>query len=202
MAIERFTTIPTATRALRKGEEVTMVTVLKKGWHGTKKFTLNLSASCATFQWFIFVFGFDNSAFSLDLSINHRAPDTVSRIYARSVLHDSASVRCSATSTIYPNAHHADTYLSFRTLLLSPNAHTRTVPSLEILTKDVTAGHAASVERFSQQDLFYLQTRGIDERSARNVLTQSFLSADLLHLADTKQRSILTRTIATYAQQI
>lgn len=176
---------------------MTMVTFLEKGWNGRKEFTVNLDREGSSFEWFIFVFGSHAEKFHLDLHINHYAPRTKSRVYARCVLTDQSTVQFSGVSAIGPEAQKSDTYLSFHTLLLSSTAHANVVPSLEIRTQDIRAGHAASVDRFLPNDLFYLQTRGLDERDAKAFLTQGFLLADTKHLSDLADRAVAEKKIAT-----
>lgn len=180
---------------LRKGERMTLVTLLTKGWRDTKVFSVNLAGSDASFTWFIAVFGQGTESFPFDVTIRHTASRTTSRVYARGVLEDRSRIHCSGCSTVTPRAHGADTYVSFHTLLLSPDAHARTIPSLEIHTPDVKAGHAASVDRLVPPDLFYLQSRGLDERTAQILLIQSFLIADLQHLGDDAARVRATEQI-------
>lgn len=197
MITHKTTHIPAQLQTPRKGESVTMVTFLKKGWNGRKEFTVNLDREGSSFDWFIFVFGSHGEKFHLDLHINHRAPRTKSRVYARCVLADQSAVQFSGVSTIGPEAQKSDTYLSFHTLLLSQTAHAHVVPSLEIHTKDICAGHAASVDRFLPNDLFYLETRGLDERDAQAFLTRGFLLADTKHLSDLSDRVVVEKKIAT-----
>jgi Fe-S cluster assembly protein SufD len=202
MSIQYTTSIASDTIKTKKGEHVTLVTFLKKGWRDKKVFTVNLAGADSSFTWFICVFGSRRESFSFDLHVNHTAPRTTSRVYARGVLQDHAKIQCSGWSTIGPRAGGADTYVAFHTLLLSRDAYARTIPSLEIATPDVRAGHAASVDRFVPADRFYLETRGIDESDARKLLTQSFLSADLHHLTDTASRDRIGKMIVTHTMSV
>ncbi|MBI4599577.1 SufD family Fe-S cluster assembly protein [Candidatus Uhrbacteria bacterium] len=200
MKILTAKTLETRDRTIRQGEHVIMATCLTKGWRDKKVFTVNLDGANASFTWFIYVLGSDMQEFPFDLHINHRACTTKSRVYARAVLDESAAVRFHGISSIGPHAKGADTYCSFHTLLLSPDARATTIPSLEICTQDVRAGHAASVDRFLPHDLFYLQTRGLEEEAARTLLTRSFLTADMHYLSDESARAALTEKIAAWSE--
>lgn len=72
-----------------------------------------------------------------------------------------------------------DTYLTEDVLMLDPTAKVDAVPGLEIRTNDVKASHSATVSRVTAEDLFYLQSRGIDAVTARDMYTDGFLG-DLL----------------------
>ncbi|MDP2630216.1 MAG: SufD family Fe-S cluster assembly protein [Candidatus Uhrbacteria bacterium] len=193
----KTTHIPAQARTLEKRESMTMVTFLKKGWKGKKVFTMNLDKEGSSFEWFIFVFGYHKEKFHLDLEINHCAPRTKSRVYTRCVLTDQSEVRFTGVGSVSPQAQKSDTYLSFHALLLSKEAHAHVVPSLEIRAQDISAGHAASVDRFLPNDLFYLETRGLAERDAQAFLTQGFLSADAKHLLGQTDRASVLKNIET-----
>lgn len=195
MTILQTKTVPNEVRTLKTGEQVILVTWLTKGWQNKKVFTVNLDGEGSSFCWFIFVFGSGRETFSFDLQVNHNAQKTKSRIYVRSVLRENSRTQFNGISRIDELAHKADTYCSFHTLLLSPDARAQTIPSLEILTQDVVAGHAASVDRFLPGDLFYLETRGLEQRQSYALLTKSFFGADLHYLSDESLRADLTKKI-------
>lgn len=68
---------------------------------------------------------------------------------------------------------------SSRNLLLSPQARVNTKPQLEIFADDVKCAHGATVGQLDADALFYLQSRGIDEAAARQLLTWAF-AAELI----------------------
>ncbi|MBC7972041.1 MAG: Fe-S cluster assembly protein SufD [Verrucomicrobia bacterium] len=59
-------------------------------------------------------------------------------------------------------------------LLLSPKARIDTKPQLEITADNVKCTHGATVSQLDSDEVFYLQSRGIDEDSARKLLTYAF----------------------------
>ncbi|MFM7229939.1 MAG: SufD family Fe-S cluster assembly protein [Cyanobacteriota bacterium] len=61
-----------------------------------------------------------------------------------------------------------------RHLLLSPRGRVDTIPQLEIVADDVRCSHGATVSSLSDDELFYLQSRGIDRALARRLLTRGF----------------------------
>ena len=70
-----------------------------------------------------------------------------------------------------------DTYEQNRNLVLSEGTRADSVPNLEIETGDILgAGHASATGRFDDEQLFYLQARGITEREARRLVVLGFLS--------------------------
>lgn len=77
---------------------------------------------------------------------------------------------------IGPDAVGTDSYEANRNLLLTEGARADSVPNLEIETGDIVgAGHASATGRFDDEQLFYLQARGIPEDEARRLVVLGFL---------------------------
>ena len=66
-----------------------------------------------------------------------------------------------------PDAQRTDAFQESRNLLLSDGAHADAIPGLEIEANDVRCTHAATVARIDEDQLFYLQSRGLDARGGR-----------------------------------
>jgi Fe-S cluster assembly protein SufD len=78
---------------------------------------------------------------------------------------------------IRPSAPGTDSYEQNRNLLLTEGARADSIPNLEIETGDIFgAGHASTSGRFDDEQLFYLQARGIPEDEARRLVVRGFLS--------------------------
>jgi Fe-S cluster assembly protein SufD len=70
-----------------------------------------------------------------------------------------------------------DSYEQNRNLVLTEGTRADSVPNLEIETGDILgAGHASATGRFDDEQLFYLQARGISEEQARRLVVLGFLS--------------------------
>lgn len=180
---------------LKRGERVRWVSVLNRGWRTQKQITITLLGTGAYFEWFIFVVGHDEHAFPMDVCIIHKGVKTKSRILGRCVLFEKARVSFTASAVVQKQAKGADAYLAFRTLLLSPHAHARVIPSLEISTDDVSAGHAASIDRLADDALFYCASRGLKTSDAARLLTHAFLSADMSELCNSAAVASVTKIL-------
>ena len=74
-------------------------------------------------------------------------------------------------------AEGTDTYELNRNLLLTDGARADSVPNLEIETGEIEgAGHASASGRFDDEQLFYLQARGINALDARRLVVRGFLN--------------------------
>mmetsp|Transcript_16261 Transcript_16261/g.23737 ORF Transcript_16261/g.23737 Transcript_16261/m.23737 type:complete len:107 (-) Transcript_16261:981-1301(-) len=58
---------------------------------------------------------------------------------------------------------------------MSDRARVWAMPSLEIIADDVTCTHGATVSDLSEEELFYLRSRGVDRTTARNILMYGFV---------------------------
>lgn len=106
----------------------------------------------------------------------HRAPETTSRLVSRSVVQGRAKSVFRGTVYVAPEAHGAKAHVECSTLLLSPEARTETIPVLNAENDEVELGHEATVGRVSQEQLFYLMSRGLDEAQALSLIVNGFVS--------------------------
>ena len=71
-------------------------------------------------------------------------------------------------------AQQTDAQQTNKNLLLSKEAQVDTKPQLEIFADDVKCTHGAAVGQLEEDELFYLESRGINPALARNILTYGF----------------------------
>lgn len=89
-----------------------------------------------------------------------------------------------------------ETYEMNRNLLLNDGPRADSVPNLELETGDVVgAGHASATGRFDDEQLFYLQSRGIPEDLARQLVVRGFFVDVLDKVADEELRADVLRRI-------
>jgi Fe-S cluster assembly protein SufD len=86
---------------------------------------------------------------------------------------------------VRPSATGTDTYELNRNLLLSEGARADSVPNLELETGEITgAGHASATGRFDDDQLFYLQSRGIPIDVARMLVVRGFFADVVQRVGD------------------
>ncbi len=110
-----------------------------------------------------------------DTTQEHAAPDTTSDLAFRGILRDSASAVWSGMIRVDPDAQRTDAFQESRNLLLSDGAHADAIPGLEIEANDVRCTHAATIGRIDEEQLFYLQSRGLERAAAERLLLGGFL---------------------------
>ena len=140
------------------------------------------------------ILGKNNKTCRIDVNVTHVAPRTTSDVDIRVVLADQASATVEGLATILPGAKGAKTWLGARIVSLSPSAKGEATPSLEILENDVQAGHAATVGRVSEEELFYLMSRGLSRKSARQLIVQGFIK-DVIEALPDEMRALVLKEV-------
>ncbi len=72
-------------------------------------------------------------------------------------------------------AHHSRAKVQCDALLFNKESRTDTYPTVDIKESQVDIGHEASVSKISDEQLFYLQSRGLSEQSARALIVNGFI---------------------------
>ncbi|WP_333811989.1 Fe-S cluster assembly protein SufD [Timonella senegalensis] len=116
------------------------------------------------------------------LFVDHAVPRCKSRVTYKGALQGEGSHAVWVGDVlIRANAEGTDTYELNRNLILTDGGRADSVPNLEIETGLIEgAGHASATGRFDDEQLFYLQARGIREADARRLVVRGFF-AELIH---------------------
>ena len=106
--------------------------------------------------------------------VDHRVGPATSQQEYRGVLTGNARCIWNGKAIVHEGADGTDAEQANHNLLLSDKAEIDAKPELEIYTDDVKCSHGTTVGQLDETSLFYLRTRGIDEVSARQILTVAF----------------------------
>lgn len=108
----------------------------------------------------------------------HNHPECKSRVVYKGALYGKgAHSTWVGNAVIKPEAPGTDSYELNRNLVLTPGAIADSEPNLEIENGNIIgAGHASSVGRFDDEELFYLQSRGVSEADARKLVVRGFFN--------------------------
>lgn len=131
------------------------------------------------------------------LYVDHAVPSCKSRVTYKGALQgEKAHTVWVGDVLIRMAAEDTDTYELNRNLLLTEGARADSVPNLEIETGKIAgAGHASASGRFDDEQLFYLQARGIPELEARRLVVRGFLNEIIQQIDDESLRERLTNSI-------
>lgn len=104
----------------------------------------------------------------------HRKGYCNSRQLHKIIVRDRARAVFNGLINVAPNALKTDGQMTNNNLLLGRLAEVDTKPQLEIYANDVKCSHGATVGRIDDEQMFYLRSRGIDERSAQQMIIFAF----------------------------
>ncbi len=105
----------------------------------------------------------------------HMAPHTSSKVVSKSISKGGGVAVYRGSLKIAPHAHDCIANVECDALLLDELSRTDTIPDIQIRNNDVTIAHEATVGRLSDEDLFYLQSRGIALEEARAMIVNGFI---------------------------
>lgn len=108
--------------------------------------------------------------------IHHQFPQATSRQLQKCIMADQSKGIFNGQIRVALDAQLTDAQQQSRNLLLSEQASVDTKPQLEIYADDVKCSHGATIGQLNDDEIFYLQTRGLDYDAARGLLTYGFAS--------------------------
>ena len=109
-----------------------------------------------------------------EVCVVHKAPFTKSNQHFKGVLKGKSRSTFEGKIYVESTAQKTEAYQLNNNLILDQGANAFSKPNLEIFADDVKASHGATITRLSEEELFYLRTRGIQEKESKELLTQGF----------------------------
>ncbi len=109
--------------------------------------------------------------------IIHLAPQTTSHIIAKSISKDGGRSSYRGLLKVIKGAHNVQSKVQCDALIFDDISRTDTYPTIDVREDQVDIGHEASVSKVSEDQLFYLQSRGLTEQSARALIVNGFIDA-------------------------
>lgn len=190
--------ISTKTIHPKKGENLTYLAIINKGWKDKKTLTFNFEEKGATVHFLAIIIGKKSEKFPFETISIHESQNTNAYYTVRSALFDQSEIDFKGSLNIKKKAQITDSYLAHHTLMLSDKAKTHTIPCLEIEADDVKAGHAATIGQVDEDLLFYLKSRGIDKKEGQAMLIRGFLEAEIENIQDKEAQSYIINKITEY----
>ena len=141
----------------------------------TKNYSaLSLSGKGANGKMSGFYFTDKDQHLDHDTRQNHLAANTTSDLLFKGALLDQSHSVWKGMIYVSPEAGKTDGYQSNRNLILSRQARADSIPGLEILTDDVRCTHGATVGKIDEEQVFYLQSRGLSRGDAEHLIVEGF----------------------------
>ena len=105
----------------------------------------------------------------------HLAPDTSSSIISKSIARNGGYANFRDWMYIGPKADNARTKIECDTLILDEHSNSDTIPANTVQNDNCTLEHEATVSKISDEELFYLMSRGLTEQQATQMIIMGFL---------------------------
>ena len=111
-----------------------------------------------------------------NIIINHHSPNCMSSQNFRSILKDKSSGVYNGRTIVKKAAQKTNSSQSNKNILLSDTAKMNSNPQLEIYADDVKCSHGSTTGKLNKDAIFYLRSRGLDLKSARELLLNGFVN--------------------------
>lgn len=141
------------------------------------------------------VSGSHKSNIHIDTLQHHKSPRTTSNLLVKSVLRDESTCFYTGSILVDKTAQKTDAYQRNENLLLDEHSRASSSPALEILANDVRCTHGAVVKTLDDNEMWYLESRGIDRRNARDMIAAGFLASALTLVHDDKERHLVQQKL-------
>jgi Fe-S cluster assembly protein SufD len=125
----------------------------------------------------------------------HRAPNSSSDLYYKGALKGRSRAVYSGLIHIAKEAQKVDSWQANRNLILSDEAKADSIPYLEIEANDVRCSHAASVGPPDEEQLFYLESRGLPHEEAEHLIVAGFFQEILDRVRVPEIKAALERAV-------
>jgi hypothetical protein len=106
---------------------------------------------------------------------HHQAPQTTSSLVIKAVLDQQSKVFCNSMIKVEKAAQQTNAQLENKNILLSKQARAVSIPQLEIEANDVKCQHGATMSKLNDEEMFYLQSRGVNMALTKKLLIEGFL---------------------------
>jgi Fe-S cluster assembly protein SufD len=117
----------------------------------------------------------DRRHFDLTTRVNHAQVDGVTAQLIKGLVKDQATAVFQGRILVERGADGTDARMRHQSLILNDGAHVRAKPELEIYADDVQCAHGNTIGALDEEALFFCQSRGMDEATARALLTHAFV---------------------------
>lgn len=128
----------------------------------------------------------------------HSAPGATSDLLYHNSLDEQGRTIFAGLIKVAEGAHRTDAYQKVRNLLLSDDAEANSMPGLEILADEVKCSHGATSGELNEEELFYLEARGIPREVGRRMVVMGFFDSLLERITDENLREFLSGEVRAH----
>ncbi len=133
--------------------------------------------------------------------MDHRFPYGNSHQLHKVVVNDAAHSIFNGKIFVAKDAQKIDSFQENRNLLLSDDGTVHTKPQLEIFADDVRCSHGATIGQLQDEEVFYLQSRGLTEQKSRELLVYAFALESVESMAVKSVEELLLKEVIKYTNR-
>ena len=128
--------------------------------------------------------------------VDHKKPNSFSNEMYKGIMDDSSKGVFNGKIFVRPHAQKTNAFQSNRNILISETATINTKPQLEIWADDVKCSHGCTTGQLDEEAVFYLQSRGISQSTAKAMLLYAFAGEVLEPIKNDKLKEYLDQLIS------
>ena len=159
------------------------------------KTDIKLIGEDASINWHLAVLSKEKSKKGFEVSIYHQNVGTKSQIDNYGVCKDESKLTFSGICHILNGAHRSVAHQNAKIMVFDDNADAIAKPILKIDDNDIEASHSASVGKISDEEIFYLTSRGLSMEMARELITYGYLKPIIAGFDDEEVAKKVTNEI-------
>jgi Fe-S cluster assembly protein SufD len=133
--------------------------------------------------------------------MDHRRAFANSHQLHKVVVNDQAHSIFNGKIFVAKDAQKIDSFQENRNLLLSVGGKVNTKPQLEIFADDVLCSHGATIGQLSEEEVFYLQSRGLTEQKSRELLVYAFTLESIENMKVASVHKLLLDEVIKYTNR-
>lgn len=176
---------------MRKPEDVTISLMITSSISCAITYAVTMNATKGNIHVRCVVLPKKNAHISVTSLQTHNAPCTKSTMHLKSVIMDKSMVEFQGNVYIGKSAQQSDAYQKIENLIVGEGGVVVSSPKLEILHNNVRCSHGVATGTIPSDVLFYLQTRGICESSAKALFVEGFIRDSIGDIQDKRLRKKL-----------
>jgi len=177
---------------INNNEELQYVIIAKDDFIKNISFEIKQNAKLEVLGIFL---GDKNNKCEINMVQHHKSPNSNSTCTFKTILKNQSHFKFNGMIKIDKIATETNAYLTQNTLILSDEAKNTSVPSLEINADSVQASHSATTGKVSEEELFYLTSRGLSKQEAEDLIISGFISSVIEKITDKKIQNQVSKLI-------
>ncbi len=167
-----------------KNSHLTLVLIMPGGKDTKVSATVDLNGRGASASILGFAIGKGEAKLKLNTVQFHNAPKTTSNLLVKDILSGTSTIHYEGRIFVSKKAHLTDAYQKNENLMLTGRTRAFSKPTLEILANDVRCTHGSTTGTIPKESLWYLNSRGIGETKAKELIVEGFFESAISLISD------------------